>query len=72
MPASIRTAAHCPSPATQHGLIQRILTVIATRRERQALLALDPALLCDIGLTREQALAEANRPIWDAPTTWRR
>ena len=72
MPASIRTAAHCATLAANRGLFQRLQTIITTRRERQALLALDPALLCDIGLTREQALAEANRPIWDAPTTWLR
>lgn len=72
MPASIRTAAHCTAPAAKRSLRLRLQIAIATRRERQALLAPDPALLCDIGLTREQALAEASRPIWDAPATWRR
>ena len=58
--------------APRRSLLRRIQTAIATRRERQALLGPDPALPCDIGLTRAQALAEASRPIWDAPATWRR
>lgn len=40
-------------------------------RQRQALKRMDDATLRDIGLTRRQALAEAKRPIWDAPETWR-
>lgn len=40
-------------------------------RERQQLLRLDATQLDDIGLNRDQAAAEAARPIWDAPATWR-
>ena len=40
-------------------------------RERQHLLRLDASQLDDIGLNRDQAAAEAARPIWDAPATWR-
>ena len=35
-------------------------------RQRLALARLDDHALEDIGLTREEARAEANRPIWDA------
>lgn len=40
-------------------------------RERQLLLRLDASQLDDIGLNRDQANAEAARPIWDVPATWR-
>jgi len=34
-------------------------------RQRRALARLDDRLLHDVGLTREQACAEAQRPFWD-------
>lgn len=45
---------------------------LEAHRSRKALARLDPHLLRDIGLTREEALDEATRPIWDAPLHWRR
>lgn len=39
--------------------------LFAVYRERRALARLDDRALQDIGLTREQAELEANRPIWD-------
>lgn len=33
-------------------------------RERRALGQLDPALLCDIGRTREEAACECAKPVW--------
>jgi uncharacterized protein YjiS (DUF1127 family) len=33
---------------------------------------LDDHMLRDIGLTREQARHEAERPSWDAPSHWYR
>ena len=44
----------------------------AIAHQRRALIALDDALLRDIGLTRSEALREARRPFWDAPQHWRR
>ena len=41
-------------------------------RERRALSRLDDAALNDIGITREEAMIEARRPLWDAPQTWRK
>ena len=40
-------------------------------RERQHLLRLTASQLDDIGLNRDEAVAEAARPIWDVPATWR-
>ena len=48
-----------------------LLALMALRRQRAALAALDDAALKDIGLTREEAQLEARRPFWDAPDTWR-
>jgi uncharacterized protein YjiS (DUF1127 family) len=51
------------APALQ---LRRWLALWARRRERRELrdLAEDPHLLNDLGLTREQALEEANKPFW--------
>lgn len=54
-----------------------LLWAAATRllgiwRQRQALKTLDEDALRDIGITRTEAEAEARRPFWDAPETWRR
>jgi uncharacterized protein YjiS (DUF1127 family) len=50
-------------------LYLRLLDLVELRRQRRALAALDDLRLRDIGLTREEAKAEARRPIWDAPRT---
>jgi uncharacterized protein YjiS (DUF1127 family) len=39
-------------------------------RTRRALARLDAHLLSDIGLTREDALREAQMTVWDVPATW--
>lgn len=50
----------------------RYLTrLIALRRARRDLERLDPHLLDDIGISPDRARAEAARPIWDVPPTWR-
>ena len=45
---------------------------LALAAQRRALRKLDGTALKDLGLTREEALAEAARPIWDVPANWRR
>lgn len=40
------------------------------RRQRAALRRLDSRALADIGLTRDEAEAEARRLLWDAPSYW--
>lgn len=66
---------HVASPRSGAGLWSwlwaRLERSRGLARQRQALLELDETLLRDIGLTREQALREAGRPIWDAPRHWR-
>ena len=41
-------------------------------RQRQTLRKLDIDALNDIGISRKDAYAEARRPFWDAPNTWRK
>ena len=52
--------------------LSRLIDVLALRRSRQSLAALDDHMLRDIGLSREQAQAEADRAAWDVAPTWRR
>ena len=40
-------------------------------RQRRALERLDDRALADIGVSRADAMAEAARPVWDVPATWR-
>lgn len=51
------------------GLLRRM---IETRRQRLHLGALNEHRLKDIGISKEEARAEAQRPVWDVPATWRR
>lgn len=55
---------HTPS------FFERLRTARALARQRRALADLDDAQLRDIGLTRDQAHREAERPAWDAPHHW--
>jgi len=45
---------------------------MALSKQRRSLADLDDALLKDIGLTREEAQREAERPLWDVPRHWKR
>jgi uncharacterized protein YjiS (DUF1127 family) len=57
-------------PGLRH-LLTTALAAEAARRQRKALSNLDDHLLCDIGLDRHEAAAEAARPVWDAPLHWK-
>lgn len=48
-----------------------IAQIFATQDQRRALRQLDSAALTDLGLTSSDAKAEADRPFWDVPATWR-
>ncbi|MGL4238190.1 DUF1127 domain-containing protein [Tabrizicola sp.] len=51
--------------------IASIFARAALRRQRNRLAELEDHLLKDIGISREEALAEAARSDWDAPSHWR-
>ena len=53
-----------PVRARRHSL----LDVLALYRQRRTLARLDAEALDDLGITREEADAEARRPFWDFPT----
>ena len=48
------------------------LDLLGLHRQRRELGRLDPHLLADIGVDADSAAAEADRPFWDVPQTWRR
>jgi len=67
----INTQVNCrPAKGRTLSLFTRLIQVNALMRQRHALRNLDQARLEDLGLSREQADAEARRPIWDVPNTW--
>ncbi len=65
------TIGHMPLRGTSRRLLARLSSALAVRRQRAALAALPDAMLADIGLTRSEALTEAQRPLWDVPARWR-
>jgi uncharacterized protein YjiS (DUF1127 family) len=71
MMTSLPLAALARHAAPARGL-SRLLDVLAMRRSRHSLSELDDHILRDIGLTREQAQAEADRSAWDVAPSWRR
>jgi uncharacterized protein YjiS (DUF1127 family) len=62
---------HMPLRGTPRRLLARISTALAVRRQRADLARLPETLLADLGLTRTEALTEAQRPLWDVPARWR-
>ncbi len=57
-------------PKGQHrfGLLQ----LLALWKQRRLLAEMDDHSLRDIGLTRTEAMREAERPLWDVPSHWLR
>jgi uncharacterized protein YjiS (DUF1127 family) len=70
------TATHQPAclPTTGQaiGFIATLRNMVAIARQRRALRQLEDHLLEDIGIDRDQALTEAQRPVWDVPVFWRK
>ncbi|PIE12294.1 MAG: hypothetical protein CSA70_10440 [Rhodobacterales bacterium] len=62
---------HDATHASRPVLLPRIAAWAALRRQRRQLAALDACALNDIGVTLNEARAEANRPFWDVPSVWR-
>lgn len=60
---------HSSRPARSFwATLSGLMTVHASRTK---LSKLDDSLLSDIGVTRDQANAEAGRAFWDAPQHWK-
>ncbi|HDR29046.1 DUF1127 domain-containing protein [Rhodovulum sp.] len=53
-------------------LLRRFGLGLGVARQRHRLAELDDSMPRDTGLTRDEALAEARRPVWDVPRTWLR
>ena len=74
--ASLHTStlavARVQSSGTFADLIARLRLGLTAKHQRKQLLTLDATRLADIGLTAEQARAEAARPLWDVPRGWHR
>lgn len=58
-------------PSALASLPRRLLAAVALSRSRRSLRHLDDHLLRDIGLTRSEAMAEADRAAWDVPPHWK-
>jgi uncharacterized protein YjiS (DUF1127 family) len=61
-----------PITAPRRSLIEALRQAARIARDRRYLREADDRLLDDIGITRKDAMAEGNRPIWDVPRGWRR
>ncbi|MFN3663138.1 DUF1127 domain-containing protein [Yoonia sp.] len=66
------TTRTCALPAARPSLWRRVMQFIGLARQRRDLRDLEPHLLDDIGVTRQDALREAEKPLWDVPRHWRR
>ena len=60
-----------PCRPARFSLLSFVISRFALLRQRQTLKSLDDAALKDIGVSREDALREANRSVWDAPDNWK-
>ncbi|GAA6192013.1 DUF1127 domain-containing protein [Phaeobacter sp. NW0010-22] len=63
--------ANRPCAPSRFSLLRVLTSAHGTWRQRQTLRALDADALKDIGISKSEAQAEAKRPLWDAPETWR-
>ena len=72
MMTSVHSSSHMVGGLRPLSLLSWLRVALVTRRERRRLVQLDAAALDDIGVSRAEAEAEAARPLWDVPATWRR
>ena len=61
-----------PRPLSRPEPLRFLLRAMLMKGSRRRLLDLDEHLLRDVGITRQQARLEAERPCWDAPAHWLR
>ncbi len=53
-------------------IVKWLAAIPALHAQRRALRELDAARLDDLGLTRAEAMTEAQKPLWDVPSHWLR
>ncbi len=68
---STMAVAHVQTRGSFADFAAKLRLALIARAQRQQLLTLDAARLADIGVTRTQATAEAQKPLWDVPKAWR-
>jgi uncharacterized protein YjiS (DUF1127 family) len=69
--SAVLTLTRKPVTLSASGWLVRISSALTVWEQRRKLAVMDDHQLADLGLDRAQALAEANRPLWDVPATWR-
>ena len=67
---SIATKTQC-LPSLTAPRSRSVLSLFSLARQRRALAQLDEVRLKDLGLSVQDAQAEARRPFWDVPAFWR-
>ncbi|MCR8726761.1 DUF1127 domain-containing protein [Frigidibacter sp. ROC022] len=65
------TPRHASVAPRSMSLFTRVVLAFRVWKERRQLAALDAHRLQDLGLTHMDAEAEATRPLWDVPASWR-
>ncbi len=58
------------SMAPKNRAVFSIFAILGLARQRRQLAKLEAHLLADIGVTKDAAISEATRPIWDVPAHW--
>lgn len=53
------------------GAIKFFKLAVAIKKQRKQLKKMSNAQLADIGVSREEAMAEAQKTFWDVPAYWR-
>ncbi|MEP2715467.1 DUF1127 domain-containing protein [Pseudophaeobacter sp.] len=61
----------CTTPRVRFSLLSFVSARLSLLRQRRALKSLDARALEDIGISRSEAMKEAERQIWDAPESWK-
>ena len=61
---------HTQGRARPQPRLNSLRNLFALSRQRRALAQLDESRLNDIGISRDEALKEARRPVWDVPQGW--
>mgnify|MGYP001357090453 CR=1 FL=1 len=71
-PALARPAFGRPLPFLRRvALLDRVMALVALHRQRRQLREMEPWQLADLGLSRSEARAESDRPVWNPPSWWR-